>query len=186
VIDKKKGFTLIEVLVVIVIIVILTVVSISYFLGFLTISKEAKVKKTHEDVCKFVENEVVKCNRLKNKSILGASVTCPNNDADAYVKQNGELEKILVKMIINPYTNTSGFGAFWTSTNRLTGNGIDQGVTFVNPTHVGTNIGYEAIQITTCYKSGGCKYAQRLENSPINFAGANTTSEAGMCLIKLN
>ena len=39
---KLKAFTLIEVLVVIVIIVILAVVSISYFLGFLTISKEAK------------------------------------------------------------------------------------------------------------------------------------------------
>jgi prepilin-type N-terminal cleavage/methylation domain-containing protein len=43
---KLKAFTLIEVLVVIVIIVILAVVSISYFLGFLTISKEAKVKKS--------------------------------------------------------------------------------------------------------------------------------------------
>ena len=99
---------------------------------------------------------------------------------------NGPLEKALKEKIINPYKKTTGIGTYFSGINKLTGSGIEQGVTFLNPTHVGTNIDYEGIQVTTCYKSGGCGYAQRLENSPINFAGANTSSEAGMCLIKLN
>jgi len=91
----------------------------------------------------------------------------------------------LKNIIINPYTGTTAIGGF-SSINKLTSSGIEQGVTFLNPTPVGTNVDYEGIQITTCYKAGGCSYAQRLENSPINFAGANTSSEAGMSLVKLN
>jgi type II secretory pathway pseudopilin PulG len=175
-------------LVVVVIIGVIATIGIIYFTYFATSSKTATVKKNHESVCKFIEGEVTKCNRLKSGSVLDKSVPCPTKDADLFFKPfdgNGPLEKALKDKIINPYTKTSAIGGFST-TNRLTGSGIDQGVTFLNPTAVGTNIDYEAIQVTTCYKSGGCGYAQRLENSPINFAGANTSSEAGMCLIKLN
>jgi prepilin-type N-terminal cleavage/methylation domain-containing protein len=186
---KKKAFTLIELLVVIVIIAIMATLVISYFSGFLASSKDSVVKRNHENVCKFIEGEVTKCNRLRSGSILDKSVPCPTKDADLYFKPfdgNGPLEKALKNKIINPYKNTAAIGTYFSSINKLTGSGIEQGVTFINPTHVGTNIDYEAIQVTTCYKSGGCSYAQRLENSPINFAGANTSSEAGMCLIKLN
>ena len=182
----KKAFTLIEVLVVIMIIGIISLGVIFGFSGFTTSSKEATVKKNHENVCKFIEGEVTKCNRLKAKSVLGGEVPCPTKDADLYFKPwdgNGPLEKALRDKIINPYTKTSGLKGFGY---RFVDGKIEQGVTFINNTHVGTNIDYEGIQVTTCYKSGGCGYAQRLENSPINFAGANTSSEAGMCLIKLN
>ena len=182
----KKAFTLIEVLVVIMIIGIISLGVIFGFSGFTTSSKEATVKKNHENVCKFIEGEVTKCNRLKAKSVLGGEVPCPTKDADLYFKPwdgNGPLEKALRDKIINPYTKTSGLKGFGY---RFIDGKIEQGVTFINNTHVGTNIDYEGIQVTTCYKSGGCGYAQRLENSPINFAGANTSSEAGMCLIKLN
>ena len=182
----KKAFTLIEVLVVIMIIGIISLGVIFGFSGFTTSSKEATVKKNHENVCKFIEGEVTKCNRLKTKSVLGGEVPCPTKDADLYFKPwdgNGPLEKALRDKIINPYTKTSGLKGFGY---RFIDGKIEQGVTFINNTHVGTNIDYEGIQVTTCYKSGGCGYAQRLENSPINFAGANTSSEAGMCLIKLN
>ena len=182
----KKAFTLIEVLVVIMIIGIISLGVVFGFSGFTTSSKEATVKKNHENVCKFIEGEVTKCNRLKAKSVLGGEVPCPTKDADLYFKPwdgNGPLEKALRDKIINPYTKTSGLKGFGY---RFVDGKIEQGVTFINNTHVGTNIDYEGIQVTTCYKSGGCGYAQRLENSPINFAGANTSSEAGMCLIKLN
>ena len=182
----KKAFTLIEVLVVVMIIGIISLGVIFGFSGFTTSSKEATVKKNHENVCKFIEGEVTKCNRLKTKSVLGGEVPCPTKDADLYFKPwdgNGPLEKALRDKIINPYTKTSGLKGFGY---RFIDGKIEQGVTFINNTHVGTNIDYEGIQVTTCYKSGGCGYAQRLENSPINFAGANTSSEAGMCLIKLN
>ena len=182
----KKAFTLIEVLVVIMIIGIISLGVVFGFSGFTTSSKEATVKKNHENVCKFIEGEVTKCNRLKTKSVLGGEVPCPTKDADLYFKPwdgNGPLEKALRDKIINPYTKTSGLKGFGY---RFIDGKIEQGVTFINNTHVGTNIDYEGIQVTTCYKSGGCGYAQRLENSPINFAGANTSSEAGMCLIKLN
>ena len=182
----KKAFTLIEVLVVVMIIGIISLGVIFGFSGFTTSSKEATVKKNHENVCKFIEGEVTKCNRLKAKSVLGGEVPCPTKDADLYFKPwdgNGPLEKALRDKIINPYTKTSGLKGFGY---RFVDGKIEQGVTFINNTHVGTNIDYEGIQVTTCYKSGGCGYAQRLENSPINFAGANTSSEAGMCLIKLN
>ena len=182
----KKAFTLIEVLVVIMIIGIISLGVVFGFSGFTTSSKEATVKKNHENVCKFIEGEVTKCNRLKAKSVLGGEVPCPTKDADLYFKPwdgNGPLEKALRDKIINPYTKTSGLKGFGY---RFIDGKIEQGVTFINNTHVGTNIDYEGIQVTTCYKSGGCGYAQRLENSPINFAGANTSSEAGMCLIKLN
>jgi len=182
----KKAFTLIEVLVVIMIIGIISLGVVFGFSGFTTSSKEATVKKNHENVCKFIEGEVTKCNRLKTKSVLGGEVPCPTKDADLYFKPwdgNGPLEKALRDKIINPYTKTSGLKG---SGYRFVDGKIEQGVTFINNTHVGTNIDYEGIQVTTCYKSGGCGYAQRLENSPINFAGANTSSEAGMCLIKLN
>ena len=182
----KKAFTLIEVLVVVMIIGIISLGVIFGFSGFTTSSKEATVKKNHENVCKFIEGEVTKCNRLKAKSVLGREVPCPTKDADLYFKPwdgNGPLEKALRDKIINPYTKTSGLKGFGY---RFVDGKIEQGVTFINNTHVGTNIDYEGIQVTTCYKSGGCGYAQRLENSPINFAGANTSSEAGMCLIKLN
>ena len=182
----KKAFTLIEVLVVVMIIGIISLGVIFGFSGFTTSSKEATVKKNHENVCKFIEGEVTKCNRLKAKSVLGGEVPCPTKDADLYFKPwdgNGPLEKALRDKIINPYTKTSGLKGFGY---RFIDGKIEQGVTFINNTHVGTNIDYEGIQVTTCYKSGGCGYAQRLENSPINFAGANTSSEAGMCLIKLN
>ena len=182
----KKAFTLIEVLVVIMIIGIISLGVVFGFSGFTTSSKEATVKKNHENVCKFIEGEVTKCNRLKAKSVLGGEVPCPTKDADLYFKPwdgNGPLEKVLRDKIINPYTKTSGLKGFGY---RFIDGKIEQGVTFINNTHVGTNIDYEGIQVTTCYKSGGCGYAQRLENSPINFAGANTSSEAGMCLIKLN
>ena len=182
----KKAFTLIEVLVVIMIIGIISLGVVFGFSGFTTSSKEATVKKNHENVCKFIEGEVTKCNRLKTKSVLGGEVPCPTKDADLYFKPwdgNGPLEKALRDKIVNPYTKTSGLKGFGY---RFIDGKIEQGVTFINTTHVGTNIDYEGIQVTTCYKSGGCGYAQRLENSPINFAGANTSSEAGMCLIKLN
>ena len=182
----KKAFTLIEVLVVVMIIGIISLGIFFGFSGFTTSSKEATVKKNHENVCKFIEGEVTKCNRLKAKSVLGGEVPCPTKDADLYFKPwdgNGPLEKALRDKIINPYTKTSGLKGFGY---RFIDGKIEQGVTFINNTHVGTNIDYEGIQVTTCYKSGGCGYAQRLENSPINFAGANTSSEAGMCLIKLN
>ena len=182
----KKAFTLIEVLVVIMIIGIISLGVVFGFSGFTTSSKEATVKKNHENVCKFIEGEVTKCNRFKAKSVLGGEVPCPTKDADLYFKPwdgNGPLEKALRDKIINPYTKTSGLKGFGY---RFVDGKIEQGVTFINNTHVGTNIDYEGIQVTTCYKSGGCGYAQRLENSPINFAGANTSSEAGMCLIKLN
>ncbi len=185
----KKAFTLIEVLVVIMIIGIISLGVFFGFSGFTSSSKETTVKKNHENVCKFIEGEVTKCNRLKVKSVLGGEVPCPTKDADLYFKPfdgNGPLEKALKEKIINPYKKTTAIGTYFSSINKLTGSGIEQGVTFLNPTHVGTNIDYEGIQVTTCYKSGGCGYAQRLENSPINFAGANTSSEAGMCLIKLN
>ena len=186
---KNKAFTLIELLVVVVIIGVIATIGIIYFTYFATSSKTATVKKNHESVCKFIEGEVTKCNRLKSGSVLDKSVPCPTKDADLFFKPfdgNGPLEKALKDKIINPYKNTSAIGTYFSSTNKLTGQGIEQGVTFINPTHVGTNVDYEAIQVTTCYKSGGCGYAQRLENSPINFEGANTSSEAGMCLIKLN
>jgi len=186
---KKNGFTLIELLIVIVIIAILSIIGLVYFSNFFTASKDKVVKNNSQEVCKFIEGEVTKCNRLKVNSVLGGAVTCPNKDADAFFKPfdgNGPLEKALKDKIINPYKNTTAIGTYFSSINKLTGSGIEQGVTFINPTHVGTNIDYEAIQVTTCYKSGGCGYAQRLENSPINFAGANTSREAGMCLIKLN
>ena len=182
----KKAFTLIEVLVVVMIIGIISLAVIFSFSGFTTSSKEATVKKNHENVCKFIEGEVTKCNRLKAKSILGGEVPCPTKDADLYFKPwdgNGPLEKALRDKIINPYTKTTGLKGFGY---KFVEGKIEQGVTFINNTHVGTNIDYEGIQVTTCYKSGGCGYAQRLENSPINFAGANTSSEPGMCLIKHN
>ena len=182
----KKAFTLIEVLVVVMIIGIISLGVFFGFSGFTTSSKEATVKKNHENVCKFIEGEVTKCNRLKAKSNLGGEVPCPTKDADLYFKPwdgNGPLEKALRDKIINPYTKTTGLKGFGY---KFVEGKIEQGVTFINNTHVGTNIDYEGIQVTTCYKSGGCGYAQRLENSPINFAGANTSSEAGMCLIKLN
>jgi len=185
---KKNGFTLIELLIVIVIIAILSALGLVYFSNFSTASKDKVVKNNNQEVCKFIEGEVTKCNRLKVNSVLGGVVTCPNKDADAFFKPfdgNGPLEKALKDKIINPYKGITAIGGFG-NINKLTGSGIEQGVTFLNPTPVGTNIDYEAIQVTTCYKSGGCSYAQRLENSPINFAGANTSSEAGMCLIKLN
>jgi len=185
---KKKAFTLIELLVVIVIIAVMATLVISYFSGFLTSSKDSVAKRNHDNVCKFIEGEVTKCNRLRSGSILDKSVPCPTKDADLYFKPfdgNGPLEKALKDKIINPYKGITAIGGFG-NINKLTGSGIEQGVTFINPTPVGTNIDYEAIQVTTCYKSGGCGYAQRLENSPINFAGANNSSEAGMCLIKLN
>ena len=182
----KKAFTLIEVLVVVMIIGIISLGVFFGFSGFTTSSKEATAKKNHENVCKFIEGEVTKCNRFKAKSVLGGEVPCPTKDADLYFKPwdgNGPLEKALRDKIINPYTKTTGLKGFGY---KFVEGKIEQGVTFINNTHVGTNIDYEGIQVTTCYKSGGCGYAQRLENSPINFAGANTSSEAGMCLIKLN
>ncbi len=186
---KNKAFTLIEVLIVVIVVGIISSMAIFYFIGFTSKSKETTVKKNHENVCKFIEGEVTKCNRLKSGSVLDKAVPCPTKDADLYFKPfdgNGPLEKALKDKMINPYKNTTAIGTYFSSINKLTGSGIEQGVTFINPTPVGTNIDYEAIQVTTCYKSGGCGYAQRLENSPINFAGANTSSEAGMCLIKLN
>jgi prepilin-type N-terminal cleavage/methylation domain-containing protein len=186
--DKRKGFTLIELLVVVALIGIIATIGILNFADFTTSAKIATLKKNHEHVVKFVEGEVAKCNRLKANTVLNQSVPCPTKDADLFFKPfdgNGPLENALKSIIINPYTGTTAIGGFG-SVNQLTGTGIAQGVTYINPTAVGTGLDYEGIQITTCYKSGGCSYAQRLENSPINFTGANSSSEAGMSLIKLN
>ena len=186
--DKRKGFTLIELLVVVAIIGIIATIGIVYFTDLTTSAKTAALKKNHEYVVKFIEAEVAKCNRLKASTVLSQTVPCPTKDADLFFKPfdgNGPLEKALKSIVINPYTGTTAIGGF-SSVNQLTGTGIAQGVTYINPTSVGTGLDYEGIQITTCYKAGGCSYAQRLENSPINFSGANTSSEAGMYLVKFN
>ena len=71
---KNKAFTLIEVLIVVIIVGILSSTVIIYFVGFMSNAKETTVKKNHENVCKFIEGEVTKCNRLRSGSVLDKSV----------------------------------------------------------------------------------------------------------------
>ncbi len=83
---STKAFTLIEVLIVVIIVGILSSTVIIYFAGFTSNSKDTTVKKNHENVCKFIEGEVTKCNRLKSGSVLDKSVSCPTKDADLFFK----------------------------------------------------------------------------------------------------
>ena len=57
----KKGFTLVELLVVVAILGILAAVGIVSFGGFLGSSKENAVKSNFNSVTKYVETELMKC-----------------------------------------------------------------------------------------------------------------------------
>ena len=59
---NKKGFTLVELLVVVAILGVLAAVGIVTFGGFLGNAKENAVKTNHSNMLKFVQVQITKCN----------------------------------------------------------------------------------------------------------------------------
>ena len=77
----KKGFTLVELLVVVAILGVLAAVGIVSYRGFLSSSKITTLNANHVNVCKFIESTVMRCqldNEYENQYVsseFGASST---------------------------------------------------------------------------------------------------------------
>jgi len=66
----KKGFTLVELLVVVAILGILAAVGIVSFGGFLGSAKENTVKANHVNIIKFCQSQIMKCTLGANSVVL--------------------------------------------------------------------------------------------------------------------
>ena len=91
--DVKKGFTLVELLVVVAILGVLAAVGIVSFGGFLVTSKANCTKSQHANVYKFLQSEIIKCqmgtvtlNWLDNSGASNSWVCNPSTSSDDLVE----------------------------------------------------------------------------------------------------
>ena len=82
--QKNKGFTLIELLVVVAIIGILASVGVVAYSGYTESAKKGSVKSNHNNVKKWIQNELQKCNIGEDKA-MNDKLTCSGRDVAAIV-----------------------------------------------------------------------------------------------------
>ena len=76
---RNKGFTLIELLVVVAIIGILASVGVVAYSGYTESAKKGSVKSNHNNVKKWIQNELQKCN-IGEDDAMDGELTCSGRD----------------------------------------------------------------------------------------------------------
>jgi len=151
----KKGFTLVELLIVVAILGILAAVGIVSFGGFLGSTKENCTKSQHVNTLKFLQTEVLKCemgkvtlNWLDNTGSLNSWECDP-------AKVNDELVEDFVNNAIKHFKGSEFKMCFKTTDDSMVrGSSCPRDVD-LGRIHINANKGNDSIDLYTRWEPGG-------------------------------